>query len=131
MDEKNNIYILYEMKSFEIPITRCGNCDPRGLKSCRRPYQAKITTIQHNFNPTIFWGRSYILHLGLTLPVFSLHKTNFGLKYIRKKIFRQYFFTPKFFWPRNFFDRIFFLPKHFFNPKNFLPKIFFTKIFFT
>ena len=29
--------------------------DPSDLKFCMRPYQAKLTTIQHNFNPTIFW----------------------------------------------------------------------------
>ena len=41
------------------------------LKFCRRPYQAKLTTIQHNFNPTISGGGgSYILNLGLTLPGF-------------------------------------------------------------
>ena len=32
------------------------NNDPRGLKLCRRHYQAKLTTIQHNFNPTTGGG---------------------------------------------------------------------------
>ena len=36
--------------------TSTRNNDPRGLKFCRRPNQAKLTTIQHNSNPTIFWG---------------------------------------------------------------------------
>ena len=36
------------------------NNDRRGLKFCRRPYQAKLTTIQHNFNPNIFWGGGVI-----------------------------------------------------------------------
>ena len=40
--------------------TSTRNNDPRGLKFCRRPYQAKLTTIQHNFNPTIFWGGGHI-----------------------------------------------------------------------
>ena len=103
--------------------------DPRGLKFCRRPYQAKLTTIQHNFNPTIFWGGgSYILHLGLTLCVFSLDKTNFGFKSIRPK--RQYFFYPKIFLAQQFFDRKFFFTKKIFNQKNFLPKNFFTPKFF-
>ena len=54
--------------------------NPRGLKFCRQPHQAKLTTIQHNFNPTIFWGDgSYILPLGLTLPIFFRQK-NFGSK---------------------------------------------------
>ena len=29
--------------------TSTRNIDPRGLKFCRRPYQAKLTTIQQNF----------------------------------------------------------------------------------
>ena len=32
--------------------TSTKNNDPMGLKFCRRPYQAKLTTIQHNFNPS-------------------------------------------------------------------------------
>ena len=81
-------------------------------KNDLRGHQAKLTTTQHNFNPTIFWGGgSYILPIGLTLPVF-LDKNNFGYKS---------------FWPNFFFD-----PKNFFTPqksykKNFDPKIFLTQ----
>ena len=92
--------------------TSTRNIDPRGLKFCRRPYQAKLTTIQHNFNPTIFWGGgSYILHLGLTLP-FVLNK-----KISDPNLFDQHFFYPKIF-----------LPKIFFYPKYLWPKLFLTKI---
>ena len=89
----------------------------------------QLRTTQHNFNPTIFWGEeSYILPLGLTLPVICLHK----------KIFDQKFFlTQKFFWPKIFSDpkffltQIFFLKLNFFDPNHFLnQKIFRTKKFF-
>ena len=30
--------------------------DPRGLKFCMRPHLTKLTTTQHNFNPTNYWG---------------------------------------------------------------------------
>merc|ERR1712240_217511 len=87
--------------------TSTRNNDPRGLKFCKRPYQAKLTTIQHNFNPTFFWGGgSYILHLGLTLPVFLDKKksdpnllTNF---FFAQKIFTQNFLTQNFSDLKNF-----------------------------
>ena len=34
--------------------TRINN--PRGLKFFMRPHLTKLTTTQHNFDPTIFWG---------------------------------------------------------------------------
>ena len=133
------------------------NNDPMGLKFCRRPYQAKLTTIKHNFNPTIFWGGgSYILHLGLTLPVF-LDKKNFRSKSFDQTFFAQNFFTqnifspkifmteknfdPKFFWPPNLFPKFLltqnifltqkvFLTRNFFDPKIFLTQVFLTQNFF-
>ena len=36
------------------------NNGPRGLKFCMQPHQAKLTTTQHNFNPTVFWGGGHI-----------------------------------------------------------------------
>ena len=52
--------------------TSARNNDPRGLKFYMQPQPAIPTTTQHNFNPTIFGGGgvSYILPIGLTLPVF-------------------------------------------------------------
>ena len=111
--------------------TSTRNNDRRGLKFCRRHYQAKLTTNQHNFNPTIFkGGGSYILHLGLTLPFWpNIFLPTFFLPKI--------FFVPKFLWPKkfltqkNFFIQIFFLPKFFLTDKFFLdPQIFLTKTFF-
>ena len=84
------------------------------------PYTNKRAGLKIRMTFLKFWatlgGGSYILHLGSTLPVFSLGKTNFGFKSIRPKNFwDNIFFTPKFFWPRNFFDRnFFFLWKTFF-----------------
>ena len=69
--------------------TSTRNNDPRVLKFFRRPYQAKLTIIQHNFNPSIFsGGRSFIRPLGLTLPEFFLDKKNY-----------PHFFDPNFFLP--------------------------------
>ena len=89
--------------------TSTRNNDPRSLKFCKRPYQAKLTIIQHNFNPTtIFWGGgSYILHLGWPYIVFFFDK-----KKLDPNLFNQNF-----------------LPKIFFDLTFFLPKIFFTEIF--
>ena len=47
--------------------------DPMGLKFCRGPHPAKLTTTQHNFNPTIFfffWG-------GVKTPGLTLSKQKF------------------------------------------------------
>ena len=72
-----------------------------GSEICRRPYQAKLTTIQHNFNPTIFWGGElYTLHLGLTLLVF-LDKKTFGPILFDPK----YFLTQKFLGPKKIFGQ--------------------------
>ena len=35
--------------------TSIKNKGPSGLKFCMRRYLTKLTTAQHNFNPTIFW----------------------------------------------------------------------------
>ena len=84
--------------------TSTRNNDPRDLKFCRQPYQANLTTIQHNFNPTIVWGGgSNILH--------------------------QNSFTQKIFLPKNFYPK-FFLPKYFLIQKYFLTKNFFDQKFF-
>ena len=100
------------------------NNDPRGVKFCRRPYQAKLTTIQHNVNPTIFLGGgSYILNLGLILLVF-LDIKNFG-----SKSFRPNFFWPKFFYLTFFLPKLYFI-QHFFLPKFFWPLQFLTENFF-
>ena len=120
--------------------TSTRNNDRRGLKFCRRPYQAKLTTIQHNFNPAIFWGGgAYILHLGLTLP---FKQKKFGSKSSWPKFFYPEIFLPKIFsdpkflrpkklLTQNYFYKIFFYP-NFFWPKYFLiQKIFFTEIFLT
>ena len=107
--------------------TSTRNNDPRGLKFCRQGYQAKLTTIQYNFNPTIFRGGSHILHLGLTLPVF-LDKTNFGFKSIRPTFFDTIFFTQKFnqnFFTKNFLTLNIFLIKFFFEQETFVPQHFF------
>ena len=55
--------------------TSARNNDPRGLKFYMQPQPAIQTTTQHNFNITTFGGRgSYILPIGLTLPVFFRQK---------------------------------------------------------
>ena len=85
--------------------TSIRNKGPSGLKFCMRPLLTKLTTTQHNFNPTIFWvgveGGSYILPLGLTLLAL---------------------FLDKIFLTKNLFDQKFFLTKIFFDPKNSLTK---------
>ena len=85
--------------------TSIRNKGPSGLKFCMRPLLTKLTTTQHNFNPTIFWvgveGGSYILPLGLTLLAL---------------------FLDKIFLTKNLFDQKFFLTKNFFDPKNSLTK---------
>ena len=122
------------------------NNDSRGLKFCRRPYQAKLTTIQHNFNPTVFWGgedknnriQTFFWPKNFLTQKF-LDTKNFITKnfFWAKNLLTQLFFYPKFFWPKiffdrknifdptNFFDQNFFWPKKILWPKNFLPKIIF------
>ena len=95
---------------------------PSGLKFCRWPHLTKLTSTLHSFNPTVFWGGgSYILPLGLTLPVF-----------FRQKIFRtQLFLTQKFFWCQIFFNQKIFYPKIFSTKKKFFdPKFCLTRMFF-
>ena len=72
--------------------TSTRNKGPSGLKFCMRPHLTKLTTTQHNFNPTIFWvgGGG---HAGLTLPKFLWGQKFFGLKSFLPKIF----LNPKFF----------------------------------
>ena len=83
--------------------------DPRGLKFCRRPHQAKLTTTQHNFNPTIFGG------VGVIYPPPWVNPTCF---FYPKIIFlTQIFFTKIFFCNRKFFNQNFFLTNIFFWPK--------------
>ena len=92
------------------------NNGPRGLKFCMQPHQAKLTTTQHNFNPTIFWGGgSYILPLGLTLPGFLLTK-----KISDPILFDRNFFWPQIFWPQIFLTLRFFSTKNLFDPKIFV-----------
>ena len=132
------------------------NNDPRGLKFCRRPYQAKLTTIKHNFNPTIFWG-GVIYPPPWFNPTCFFRQKNFRSKSFDQTFFAQNFFTqniflpkifmteknfdPKFFWPPNFFPKFLltqnifltqkvFLTKNFFDPKIFLTQIFLTQNFF-
>ena len=51
--------------------TSTRNNGPSGLKFCMRPHLTKLTTTQHNFNPTNYWGGgSQTLPPGLTLPIF-------------------------------------------------------------
>ena len=124
--------------------TSTRNNDPRGLKFCRQPYQANLTTIQHNFNPTIVWGGGF----KYPPPKFFYPKNFFTQKFLPKIFFTEIFFDPKiffnekFFWPKIFlnpkllFTRRFFGPKYYFDPKifwipkNFWPKKCMTKNFF-
>merc|ERR1712240_230049 len=112
------------------------NNNPRGLKFCRRPYQAKLTTIQHNFNPTIFLGGGVIYPPPWVNPTcFFIKKQISHSNLLDQKFFETIFFYPNFFWPRNFYPK-FFYPKKFltqkftFTQKNFLtPKFFLTQKF--
>ena len=97
--------------------TSTRNIGPRDLKFCMQPHLTKLTTIQLNFNPTIFGrGGSYILPLGLTLPDWF---------FLEKNIFWQKSSWPKFFLTQNFFKQ------NFFDTKFFLTQIFLTQIFLT
>ena len=101
--------------------TSTRNNDPRGLKFCGRPYQAKLTTIQLNFNPTIF-GRGGVIHpsLRLTQQIF-LTLNFFDIKIFLTQHFfwHKIFFDTKIFWTQNFLTIEFFLNRNLFDPKNF------------
>ena len=105
--------------------TSTRNNDPRGLKFCRRSYQAKLTTIQHNFNPTIFWGGGVIYSPPWVNPTCFFRQKKLGSKSFWPKFFSsQKLFYPKYFFTQNFITQKFFVPYFF------LPKISFTQIFF-
>ena len=118
--------------------TSSRNNDPRGLKFCRRPYQANLTIIQRNFNPTIFLGGGhtpstlglpYLFFRQIQIQIF-LTKILFIPKTFYPKFFlTQNFYDPKNFWPKIFLTQNFFYP-NFFDPKIFWPTIFLTQNFF-
>ena len=113
--------------------------------------------MQHNFNPTIFWGGGGVIYppTGLTLAgffqVISTNKTkvvakkgffgkqkSFGQKNGKeknfgwKKILTQSFFsTHKIFYSKNFLDKKIFRPKIFLTKKIFDQKFFGQKNFST
>ena len=101
--------------------TSTRNKGPSGLKICMRPHLTKLTTTQHNFNPTIFWVGRGGGHAKLTLPEFFLAKSFSDLNVFDQRIFwLQNFFDPKFFLHTNFFDPRIFLTQKFFWSQNFL-----------
>ena len=75
---------------------------PSGLKFCMRPQLTILTTSQHNFNPTNFWGGGHLL----------INCTRSFLLLIQK-ILTQKNFNPKNFRPKNFSPKNFIYPKKF------------------
>ena len=67
--------------------TSTRNKGPSGLKFCMWPHLTKLTTTQHNFNPTGFWGG----------VIYHPHWVNPTLFFWQKKIQTQIFSTKIFF----------------------------------
>ena len=92
-----------ELKKLSISPSRNSNSTrnngPRGLKFCMQPHQAKLTTTQHNFNPTIFWGGVIYRPPWVNPTWVSFDKEKFG---------------PNSFWPKFFFTLKIFVTQKFF-----------------
>ena len=67
--------------------TSTRNKGPSGLKFCMRPHLTKLTTTQHNFNPTIFLGGGGVMH-----PPPWVNPYQF---FLDKQFSDQKFFCPK------------------------------------
>ena len=83
----------------------------------------QLTTIQHNFNPNIFWGGAFINPLPRVNPTYFF----FDKKNDLSKKFSLKFFLPQFFLINIFFDRIFL--QTIFRLKNFFAESFFHQIY--
>ena len=111
--------------------TSTKNNDPRGMKFCRQAQPAIPTTIQHNFNPTTFWG-------GVIKKRFDPKNILTQKSFLTKNFFGstiffdpKFFFNPNFFWPNIFWPKKFVYPKFFFTTKFYDIKIFFDPKFLT
>ena len=62
LDRVSPITVYYTHTPPSTPTPRkVKNEGPSGPKFCMRPHQTILTTTQHNFNPTIFWGGGGII----------------------------------------------------------------------
>ena len=123
---------------FSWELARCSH--PSKKNFCMRHHLTKLTTTQHDFNPTIFWvgwggvinpppwvnPTCIFLDKEISDPNLSDQRFFFDpKKLLTSKFLTTNFFDPNFFWTQNYFD-----PKFLFDPKIIWPQNFLTPNFF-